>query len=87
MINSINKYLIGKRKYLLVNLNIALVVFLFQRQYYYLKLVQVWSLLKKDKQKEMNFVDKENQELIAINGDKIIIGVFEEISSVIKVDY
>ncbi len=27
MINSINKYLIGKRKYLLVNLNIALVVF------------------------------------------------------------
>tara|TARA_B110000014_G_scaffold257831_1_gene243000 strand:+ start:947 stop:1087 length:141 start_codon:yes stop_codon:yes gene_type:complete len=45
MINSINKYLIGKRKYLLVNLNIA------------------------------------------INGDKIIIGVFEEIPSVIKVDY
>ena len=27
MINSINKYLIDKRKYLLVNLNIALVIF------------------------------------------------------------
>jgi hypothetical protein len=35
----------------------------------------------------MNFVDKENLELIAINGDKNIITVIDELASVVEVDF